>query len=68
MERIKFIQAALYGMALAVLASPALASAQAAPQTAGGGGWILLVIFGVLALGIALFTMSQRKKFPKKDV
>lgn len=68
MERIRFIQAALSSVALAILASPALASAQAAPQSAGGGGWILLAIFGVLAIGITLFTMSQRKKFPKKDV
>jgi hypothetical protein len=68
MERINFIQAALASVALAILASPALASAQAAPQGGGGGGWVLLAIFGALAIGITVFTMSQRKKFPKKDV
>jgi uncharacterized protein HemX len=68
MERIRFIQAALTSVALAILASPALASAQAAPQSGGGGGWVLLVIFGALAIGITVFTMSQRRKSPKKDV
>lgn len=62
MELIRFIQAALFSAVFAVLAAPALAFAQAAPETAGSGGWVLLVIFGALALGIALFTRSQRKK------
>ena len=67
MERIRFIQAALFGAAVAILGAPALALAQAAPQSGGGGAWFLLVIFGALAIGNALFTPSQRRKSPKND-
>jgi hypothetical protein len=67
MERIRFIQAALFSAATATLVAPTLALAQAAPQQAGGGGWILLAIFGALVVGITLFTRSQRRKFPKNN-
>lgn len=65
MQRITSIQAALSSVALAILASPALASAQAGPQGSGGGGWVLLVLFAALAIAITMFTRSQRRKFPK---
>jgi hypothetical protein len=67
MERNRFIEAALCSVAFAILASPALAMAQAAPQSGGGGGWLLLVIFGALAVAITVFTVSQRRKFPKNE-
>jgi hypothetical protein len=68
MERIRFIQAALFSAAIATLAVPALALAQAeAPQRSGSGGWFLLVLFAALAVGITLFTRSQRRKFPKNN-
>jgi fatty acid desaturase len=65
MERIKFIQAALFSAAFAMLAAPALALAQAAPERAGGGGWVLLLVFGALVVAIIWFTLSQRRRGSK---
>jgi hypothetical protein len=65
MERIRFIQAALFSAAFAILAAPPLALAQAAPERAGGGGWVLLLIFGALVVGIIWFTRSQRRRDSK---
>jgi hypothetical protein len=66
MQRISFIQAALFSVALAILASPALTSAQAGPQgSSSGGGWVLLAIFAGLVIAITMFTRSQRRKLPK---
>jgi hypothetical protein len=62
MQLIRFIQAALFSAAVAVLGAPALALAQAAPQGGGGGAWLLLVIFGGFAVAITLFARSQRRK------
>jgi hypothetical protein len=66
MERIRFIQAALFSAAIAVVGAPALALAQAAPERAGGGGWVLLVVFGALVVAIVGYTLSQRRGGSKK--
>ena len=63
MARMNAVYVALSTAVAAIVGVPAITFAQAAaPERAGGGGWVLLVVFGLLAVAIVWFTMSQRRR------